>query len=99
MHVGSLSKICAPCYCPGAFLANLVLRHFKNLRSQTVAVPERIGTHQKALSINLDPQIFGLFAEIGPGQEVARWILQVGAASGTVTKTIYACDKEVSDDL
>jgi hypothetical protein len=64
-----------------------------------VSVPERIDTHQKALSINLDPKIFGSFAEIGAGQEVARWFLQVGAASGTVAKTISAYDKEVSDDL
>jgi hypothetical protein len=56
-------------------------------------------THQKALSINLDPTIFGSFAEIGAGQEVARWFLQVGGASGTVAKTISAYDKEVSDDL
>lgn len=58
-----------------------------------------VDTHQKALSINLDPTIFGSFAEIGAGQEVARWFLQVGAASGTVAKTISAYDKEVSDDL
>ena len=64
-----------------------------------MSVPERIDTHQKALSINLDPKIFGSFAEIGAGQEVARWFLQVGAASGTVAKTISAYDKEVSDDL
>jgi hypothetical protein len=64
-----------------------------------VSVSEPIGTHQKALSINLDPQIFGSFAEIGAGQEVARWFLRVGAASGTVAKTISAYDKDVSDDL
>jgi hypothetical protein len=64
-----------------------------------VSVDEQISTHEKALSINLDPHIFGSFAEIGAGQEVARWFLQVGAASGTVAKTISAYDKEVSDDL
>lgn len=56
-------------------------------------------THQKALRINLDPTIFGSFAEIGAGQEVARWFLRVGAASGTVAKSISAYDKDVSDDL
>jgi hypothetical protein len=56
-------------------------------------------THQKALSINLDSTIFGSFAEIGAGQEVARWFLRVGGASGTVAKTISAYDKEVSDNL
>jgi hypothetical protein len=56
-------------------------------------------THQKALEVNLDPTSFGSFAEIGAGQEVARWFLRVGAASGTVAKTVSAYDKEVSDDL
>lgn len=60
---------------------------------------EKQGTHQKALSINLDGTVFGSFAEIGAGQEVARWFLRVGGASGTVAKTISAYDKEVSDDL
>ncbi len=60
---------------------------------------QKLGTHQKALSINLDGRVFGSFAEIGAGQEVARWFLRVGGASGTVAKTISAYDKEVSDDL
>jgi len=64
-----------------------------------MAIQEKVGTHQKALTINLDAAIFGSFAEIGAGQEVARWFLTVGGASGTVAKTISAYDKEVSDDL
>jgi len=60
---------------------------------------EKYDTHQKALALNLDPTIFGSFAEIGAGQEVARWFLRVGGASGTVAKTISAYDKEVSDHL
>ena len=64
-----------------------------------MATEEKVGTHQKALSINLDQSKFGSFAEIGAGQEVARWFLIVGGASGTVAKTISAYDKEVSDDL
>src|SRR5690348_14258087 len=55
--------------------------------------------HGKALSIYLDPTIYGTFAEIGASQEVARWFLSVGAASGTVAKTICAYDKVVSDDI
>src|SRR5436305_14536522 len=55
-------------------------------------------THGKALSINLDASVFGTFAEIGAGQEVARWFLTVGAASGTVAQTISAYDKAFSDD-
>jgi hypothetical protein len=60
---------------------------------------EKFDTHHKALTLNLDPSTFGSFAEIGAGQEVARWFLVVGGASGTVAKTISAYDKEVSDDL
>ncbi len=60
---------------------------------------EKLDTHHKALTLNLDPSTFGSFAEIGAGQEVARWFLVVGGASGTVAKSISAYDKEVSDDL
>src|ERR1700734_1752494 len=60
---------------------------------------EKLDTHHKALTLNLDTTTFGSFAEIGAGQEVARWFLIVGGASGTVAKTISAYDKEVSDDL
>ena len=60
---------------------------------------EKYDVHHKALTLNLDATTFGSFAEIGAGQEVARWFLHVGAASGTVAKTISAYDKEVSDDL
>src|SRR5271170_3106848 len=54
--------------------------------------------HAKALAINLDTAIYGTFAEIGAGQEVAQWFLRVGAASGTVAQTICAYDKAFSDD-
>src|SRR5215472_4263272 len=67
--------------------------------SVTMHSAEKIDTHHKALMLNLDPSTFGSFAEIGAGQEVARWFLVVGAGSGTVAKTISAYDKEVSDDL
>src|ERR1700754_3802988 len=54
--------------------------------------------HAKALAINLAATCYGTFAEIGAGQEVARWFLSVGAASGTVAQTISAYDKTFSDD-
>ncbi len=54
--------------------------------------------HAKALAINLEASIYGTFAEIGAGQEVARWFLSVGAASGTVAQAISAYDKTLSDD-
>lgn len=56
-------------------------------------------TEQKALEINLDPQIYGTFAEIGAGQEVARHFFQVGAAAGTIAKTMSAYDKVYSDQI
>jgi hypothetical protein len=54
--------------------------------------------HAKALAINLEASTYGTFAEIGAGQEVARWFLSAGAASGTVAQAISAYDKTVSDD-
>jgi hypothetical protein len=54
--------------------------------------------HAKALAINLEASIYGTFAEIGAGQEVARVFLSAGAASGTVAQAISAYDKTVSDD-
>ena len=54
-------------------------------------------TQQKALEINLDPTQYGTFAEIGAGQEVARWFFRVGGAAGTIAETVSAYDKQVSD--
>lgn len=54
-------------------------------------------TNRKALQINLDTSIYGSFAEIGGGQEVARNFFQAGSASGTVAKTVSAYDKSFSD--
>jgi len=58
-----------------------------------------LDTHQKALQINLDPTKYGTFAEIGAGQEVARWFFRVGGAAGTVAKSISAYDMMVSDAI
>ncbi|HEY9509534.1 MAG TPA: TonB-dependent receptor, partial [Verrucomicrobiae bacterium] len=60
---------------------------------------EILSTNQKALRINLDANRYGTFAEIGAGQEVARWFFRVGGASGTVAKTISAYDMAVSDAI
>ena len=57
------------------------------------------GTAQKALKLNLDAITYGTFAEIGAGQEVARWFFSVGGAAGTVAKTGSAYDMAVSDAL
>src|SRR5256885_9499583 len=56
-------------------------------------------TRQKALKLNLDATTYGTFAEIGAGQEVARWFFSVGGAAGTVAKTISAYDMAMSDAL
>lgn len=58
-----------------------------------------LSQHRKALRINLDSTIYGSFAEIGAGQEVARTFFQAGAASGTIAKTISAYDMSFSDNI
>lgn len=54
---------------------------------------------QKALEINLNPRIYGTFAEIGAGQEVARAFFRAGGAAGTVAKTMSAYDMTFSDSI
>lgn len=56
-------------------------------------------TRRKALRINLDGEIYGTFAEIGAGQEVARNFFTAGAASGTIAKTMSAYDMAFSDSI
>lgn len=60
---------------------------------------EKVGTQQKALSINLSQRKYGTFAEIGAGQEVVRWFFQVGGAAGTIAKSMSAYDMTVSDAI
>ena len=59
----------------------------------------KLSTAQKALAINLEPLRYGSFAEIGAGQEVARWFFKVGAAAGTISKSMSAYDMAVSDAI
>ncbi len=61
--------------------------------------PDRLDTHRKALYINLDERRYGTFAEIGAGQEVARWFFRVGGAAGTIAKSTSAYDMAVSDAI
>ena len=49
-----------------------------------------LDSSQKALSINLDRTIYGTFAEIGAGQEIARNFFVVGGASGTIAQSLSA---------
>ncbi|VVM08378.1 hypothetical protein MAMC_02088 [Methylacidimicrobium cyclopophantes] len=56
-------------------------------------------SHEKALAVNLDQKIYGTIAEIGGGQEVARWFFTVGGAAGTVAKSMSAYDMHFSDAI
>src|SRR6202000_2418866 len=58
-----------------------------------------IGTKQKALAINLNPEIYGPFAEIGAGQDVPANFFKAGASSGTIAKTMSAYDMTFSDAI
>ena len=62
----------------------------------TLMDSNRLDTHQKALQVNLDNSKYGTFAEIGAGQEVARWFFRVGGAAGTIAKSISAYDMTVA---
>ena len=55
--------------------------------------------HEKTLQMNLDPGFYGTLAEIGAGQEVARWFFRAGGASGTVAKSMSAYDMTFSDAI
>ena len=56
-------------------------------------------TNQKALRINLDENKYGTIVEIGAAQEVARNFFVVGAAAGTIAKTMSAYDMKFSDAI
>lgn len=75
--------------------------HAQSFDSRGLPDEERpiLSTHQKALKINLDPLWYGTFAEIGAGQEVARWFFKVGGAAGSISKSISAYDMAVSDAI
>lgn len=58
-----------------------------------------ISNYQKALKINLDAAKYGVFAEIGAGQETANCFFRASGSAGTVAKTISAYDMTMSDVL
>ncbi len=58
-----------------------------------------LSANQKALSLNLNPNIYGTFSEIGAGQEVVRHFFRCGGASGTIAKAMSAYDMDVSDAI
>ncbi|MBL7852911.1 MAG: TonB-dependent receptor [Cyclobacteriaceae bacterium] len=60
---------------------------------------KKLSAQEKALQINLSRAIYGSFAEIGAGQEIAANFFKVGGASGTVAKTMSAYDMKFSDAI
>ena len=62
-------------------------------------IEQTLDTRQKALALNLDRTIYGTFAEIGAGQEIARNFFMAGAASGTIAKSLSAYDMQMSDSI
>ncbi|MEM6523703.1 MAG: TonB-dependent receptor [Bacteroidota bacterium] len=60
---------------------------------------QNFSTKEKALQINLNSALYGSFAEIGAGQEVAANFFKAGGASGTVAKTMSAYDMSFSDAI
>lgn len=60
---------------------------------------ETLTPHEKAFRINMDAEKYGTFAEIGAGQEVARWFFRVGGAAGTMAKSMSAYDMTFSDAI
>lgn len=56
-------------------------------------------TNDKALDLNLDPMIYGTFAEIGAGQETGNWFFRASGTAGLVAKTISAYDMTMSDAI
>lgn len=61
--------------------------------------PGELTTNRKAFVINLDNTVYGTFAEIGAGQEVARHFFKVGGAAGTIAKSMSAYDMKFSDEI
>lgn len=62
-----------------------------------MAEKPRLTTEEKALKVNLTEDIYGSFAEIGAGQEVAANFFKAGGSSGTIAYTHSAYDMKVSD--
>jgi hypothetical protein len=80
-------------------LSKSVKRYLGKEESNGMDEFRKLSTQEKALRINLSRSIYGSFAEIGAGQEVAANFFKVGGASGTVAKTMSAYDMKFSDAI
>jgi hypothetical protein len=84
------------------FFVSLLLQKYTSsnkLENMGSKYESGLGTLQKALKINLESKIYGTFAEIGAGQEVATAFFKAGGASGTVAKSMSAYDMTFSDAI
>ena len=63
--------------------------------------PQRVplSPAQKARRINMNPDLYGTFAEIGVGQETVRHFFRAGGASQTIAKAMSAYDKDFSNAI
>lgn len=69
------------------------------LLNAVMVTRKQLSTFEKAQRINLDLLRYGVFAEIGAGQETANWFFRASGSAGTVAKTISAYDMTMSDAL
>ena len=54
---------------------------------------------EKTMRINSDPDVYGTIAEIGAGQETARWFFRTKGTSNTIAKAMSAYDMSFSDAI
>ena len=80
-------------------LCNFIKKSMNIILSGDKDYESRPSVQRKSLRINLNENIYGTFVEIGAGQEVARHFYRVGAASGTIAKSMSAYDKSFSDSI
>ena len=70
-----------------------------NIFKKEVAFTNIPSIKAKTLRINLNPDIYGTFSEIGAGQETSGHFFKSGGASGTIAKAMSAYDKDFSDAI
>jgi len=58
-----------------------------------------LSTFEKATELNLDPRVYGTFAEIGAGQETVNHFFRASGTAGLVSKSISAYDMTMSDSI
>ena len=70
-----------------------------NIFKKEIAFTNVPSIKAKTLRINLNPDIYGTFSEIGVGQETSAHFFRSGGASGTIAKAMSAYDKDFSDAI